>query len=258
MELREWALRILEANTLEGKLFCPQEWTDNQPGSAVRITEPTRPPGMELRKRPKKEKLPAFHELGDPLKRAICLHRFAGHELLAIELMAFALLAFPEAPPLFRKGIVVTLKDEQEHLALYEKRLNELGVAFGDFPQYRHFWVHTKFMHDPIHYVSTVNLTLEMANLDFAPHYGKTFEQFGDANSSALMAKILEDEIRHVNFGWRWLQRFKEEHLNAWEAWTLSQSEFLNPKRARGFEFNSSARLEAGIAPDWLELLKNY
>src|SRR5680860_1754912 len=116
MEFRKWAISILSADTMEGKLYCPESLTDYEPGSPLFWKEPVRPPGMNFVKRSKKEKLPPFHEHGEIDKRAECLHRFAGHELLAVEIMAFTLLAFPQAPTYFRKGLANTLKEEQEHV----------------------------------------------------------------------------------------------------------------------------------------------
>ena len=110
LELREWAISILGADTLDGKLFSPDKLTDQHPGPVLIWDEPTRPVGMELKKRKKKEKLPPLQDLHDSSKRAICLHRFAGHELLAVEIMAFTLLACPDAPTHFRKGLASAVK----------------------------------------------------------------------------------------------------------------------------------------------------
>ena len=118
MELTTWATRILSADTLEEKLLAPDILTDFTPGPAVLWDTPTRPPGMEFRRHSKEERLPGLHEHTEVDKRAICLHRFAGHELLAVEIMAYAILAFPDAPKHFRKGLANTLKEEQEHVEL--------------------------------------------------------------------------------------------------------------------------------------------
>ena len=159
MELRAWAERILAADTLEEKLLTPTSLTDHDPGAPLFWDTPTRPPGMEFRKRSREDKLPSFQELGDPDKRAICLHRFGGHELLAVEIMTYALLAYPEAPRHFRMGIANTLRDEQRHVGLYMEAMEDLGVNFGDLPLYKHFWAHVPYLTDPINYVSVMNLT---------------------------------------------------------------------------------------------------
>lgn len=258
MELRAWAQSILAADTLEGKLACPKQLTDEEPGPAIFWKEPVRPPGMHFHQRAKKDKLPPFHEHGDPDKRAICLHRFAGHELLAVEIMAFTLLAFPEAPKNFRKGVAHTLKEEQGHVQLYMQRMQVLGVQFGDLPLYRHFWNHTPYIYSPLHYISMMNLTFEMANLDFAPMYGKSFLHYGDQASAQLMATILKDEISHVRFGWQWLKRLKASDLTEWEAWeAVLATTLLSPKRARGFVVHEAPRQQVGLPDEWIAKLKN-
>ena len=63
--------------------------------------------------------MPPIAGMRDPAQRARILHALANHELQAIELFAWALLAFPDAPLAFRRGLVAILADEQRHLALY-------------------------------------------------------------------------------------------------------------------------------------------
>lgn len=257
MELREWAIGILRAETLEEKLFEPDILTDQLPGPPLVWEEPGRPPGMGFSRKSKEERLPPFQELKDPDKRAVCLHRFAGHELLAVEIMAYTLLAFPEAPPTFRKGLAHTLSEEQGHVRLYMQQMNRLGISFGDLPLYRHFWKHTPYIRSPLHYIGMMSLTFEMANLDFAPMYGQCFAKAGDPEAAQLMARILEDEISHVRFGWNWLKRLKKETDTEWNAWeNILASTLLTPKRAKGFLLHEAPRIRAGVSFEWIEKLK--
>jgi uncharacterized ferritin-like protein (DUF455 family) len=256
MEISEWALRILSADSIEEKLLDPGILTDEKPGSPILFQEPVRPASMGFGKKKKEEKLPPFHDHGSPDKRAICLHRFAGHELLAVEIMAQALLAFPEAPLSFRKGLCRTLKEEQEHVRLYMQRMKELGLNFGDLPLYKHFWIHVPYLTSPLNYVSAMSLTFEMANLDFAPHYGKSFAKYGDVESAKLMQRILKDEISHVAFGYGILKKFKGPEETEWDAYKNHLTPFLTPKRAKGFLFVEENRKKAGIPQDWIENIK--
>ncbi len=253
MELRDWAIRILSADTIEEKLLDPQTLTDQSPGSPLVWNEPSRPIGMSFKRHTAKERLPRFHEHADADKRAVCLHRFAGHELLAVEIMAYALLAFPDAPKHFRRGVANTLKEEQGHVRLYMQRMTEMGLQFGDLPLYRHFWNYVPFLTTPVHYVSVMSLTFEMANLDFAPLYGASFAQNGDAASAALMNTILEDEIAHVSFGYRWLQKLKAAEQSEWQTWRESVPPLLTLDRACGFKLFEEHRKRAGIPQDWIE-----
>lgn len=256
MELRDWAIRILSADTLEEKLFTPSELTDREPGPPLVFNEPTRPAGMGFQRHTSREKLPAFHEHRHPDKRAACLHRFAGHELLAVEIMAHALIAFPDAPRHFRRGVANTLREEQEHVRLYMERMEAMGLKFGDLPLYRHFWSHVPHLTDPIRYLSVMSLTFEMANLDFAPMYGKSFARAGDEPSAALMQRILEDEISHVSFGINWLNKLKKEEESAWDVWKGSLPALMTPARAKGFLLNEEPRRRAGVPQEWIDNLK--
>lgn len=256
MELRDWAIRILSADVLDEKLLSPEELTDTNPGAPLIWKEPTRPVGMQFQKHTHKDRLPKFSDHHDADKRATCLHRFAGHELLAVEVMAFALLAFPDAPQHFRRGVAHTLKEEQEHVRLYLKRMQEMGLRLSDLPLYRNFWNYTPYLKNPLQYVSVMSLTFEMANLDFAPLYGASFAKHGDAASAALMKKILEDEFSHVSFGYRWLKRFKEKEKTEWDSWVESLPPKLTPDRAKGFNFIEEHRTKIGIDPEWISNLK--
>lgn len=257
MELRDWATRILSADTLEEKLFAPDQLTDNAPGTPLIFSEPVRPAGMQFQRHTSRQKLPTFHDHRHPDKRAICLHRFAGHELLAVEIMAHALVAFPDAPKHFRKGVANTLKEEQEHVRLYITRMNAMGIHFGDMPLYRHFWTHVPHLTCPIRYLSVMSLTFEMANLDFAPQYGKSFARAGDTESAALMQRILEDEISHVAFGLNWLKKLKTPEENEWDVWKNNLPFLMTPNRAKGFIFQEEPRRKAGIPEEWIQKLKN-
>jgi uncharacterized ferritin-like protein (DUF455 family) len=257
MELRDFAIRILSGDTLEEKLFTPAHLTDHAPGSPLIWKEPSRPHGMHFQKHTSKNKLPKLKEHHDPDKRAACLHRFAGHELLAVEIMAFALLAFPEAPKHFRRGVAQTLKEEQVHVRLYLKRMHEMGIQLSDLPLYRNFWSYTPFLKTPLQYLSVMSLTFEMANLDFAPMYGASFAQHGDTESAFLMQQILEDELSHVSFGYSWLKKFKNKELSEWDAWVESLPPRLTPDRAKGPLFLEENRSKINISPLWISNLKN-
>lgn len=257
MELRDWAIRILSADVLEEKLFSPQFLTDNQPGPPLIWKEPTRPTGMHFQKHTSKDKLPAFTLHHHPDKRAACLHRFAGHELLAVEIMAFALLAFPDAPSHFRKGVANTLKEEQIHVRLYLKRMEEMGMKLGDLPLYRNFWSYTPHLTTPLKYLSVMSLTFEMANLDFAPMYGASFAKHGDTASAQLMQQILIDEFAHVSFGMGWLKKFKNKEKTEWDTWLESLPPKLTPNRARGPLFLEENRRKINLPEQWIQNLKN-
>lgn len=257
MEIREWATIILGGLSLEEKLLSPPDLTDHFPGDPLFWKEPSRPTTLRFQTLSKGEKLPPFHEHGDPYKRSLCLHRFAGHELLAVELMAYALLAFPDLPRHFRKGLANTLKEEQEHVKIYQKELASKNTKLGDHPLSGRFWKLTPFLKTPQAYLSAVHLTLEMANLDFAPHYGASFERHGDMSASLLMKQIFEDELSHVGFGYHWLCKLKDPKIDSWKAYLSALPPILSCKRAKGFIFLQEPRKKIGLPTEWIDLLKN-
>lgn len=257
MELKEWATRILSADTLAEKFLAPSHLTDFDPGPPIFWETPSRPRGMEFARHCKEDKLPTFRDHHAKDNRAVCLHRFAGHELLAVEIMAYALLAFPNAPKTFRRGIAHTLKEEQGHVRLYMQHMERLGIHFGDLPLYKHFWKQVPYLKTPIQYISVMALTFEMANLDFAPLYRDSFNRHNDNESANLMQQIIDDEISHVSFGMHWFQRFKPmNQFSDFENYQKALPSILSPKRAKGFVFQSELRQNARVPSDWIEQLK--
>jgi uncharacterized ferritin-like protein (DUF455 family) len=255
MEASELAKKILSSDRLDDKLFTPDIITDLSPGQSIFWDTPARTAEMQFTRRGKKDKLPK-NSLENHEHRAICLHRFAGHELLAVEIMAFALLAFPDAPKTFRKGLITTLLEEQEHVRLYQKELARFDCKLGDMPLYKHFWKLTPFMTDISKYVSITSLTLEMANLDFAPYYGSLFDKAGDKESSDLMKRIYNDEIKHVAFGYGWLKKYQNKELSPLNEWLSQLPDLVEPKRAKGPIFNPDGRKKAGLDDEYILFLK--
>jgi uncharacterized ferritin-like protein (DUF455 family) len=253
MELRDLALQVLTSENLQDKLFIPDRLTDLNPGPTMLIETPMRSSEMQFKRHSKEEKLPTFKDHADPEKRAACLHRFCGHELLAVEIMAYALLKFPNAPKSFRKGLANTLIEEKRHVLLYQQRLKELGVNFGDLPLYKHFWKHVPYLHDPKNYLTMMSLTFEMANLDFAPLYRDSFLRHGDDLSAQLMQRIIDDEIGHVSFGVGWMDRMNVHKEDPYLFYKDHLPPLLEPKRAKGFVMQKDLRKQAGVWDSWIE-----
>jgi uncharacterized ferritin-like protein (DUF455 family) len=260
MELRAFAEQVLFATSLEEKLRTPDVLTDEQPGRAlITPAAPGRPANLVFKPHAAgKSEFPDRHRLEDKNERGKLLHFFGNHELLATELMALVLLKFPDAPAAFRKGVLATLKDEQEHTRLYMERMRACGVELGDFPVSGYFWRCVAPMENPIDYVAGLCLTFEQANLDFAGHYGKTFAAVGDADSALLLEKIYRDEIGHVAYGLKWFRRWKNPGENDWDAFCRILKFPLSPQRAKGFSLNVAGRKAAGLDDQFIAQLNVY
>src|SRR5579872_432591 len=156
MELRDFAERVLFATTLEEKLQSPADVTDDSPGlPLITPSAPGRPAELRFKAQGSgKADFPGVHRLEREEERGRLLHFFANHELLATELMALALLRFPDAPAAFRRGLYQTLKDEQAHTRLYIERMRECGIHFGELAVSGYFWRVVSNMESPLDYVT--------------------------------------------------------------------------------------------------------
>jgi len=254
---RAYAQQIVESATLAGKLVPPPELGDAafaEAGEALRIAAPGRPahltitPGRHTR-------VPPIAGMRDPAQRARILHALANHELQAIELFAWAVLAFPETPIAFRRGLLAILAEEQRHLELYLGRLAAHGVAFGDQPVTGHFWNKLDHLRGPCEFVCAMNLTFENANLDFAGDYAAAARAAGDEASALALEQVHADEIRHVHFGWVWLRRLTPD-LDPWQSYLAHIRPPLGPARARGARFDREARRRAGLDDAFIAALE--
>lgn len=262
MEIREFAERVLFANSLADKLAPPTgELTDLDPGSAIGSPAlPGRPDSLVPRRRGEPRVLfPGEAKLIDEESRARLLHFFCNHELLAVELMALALLKFPEAPKAFRRGVARTLQEEQEHTRWYMQRMGECGLGFGDLPVSGMIWDHIAGMESPLDFVSRLSLTFEQSNLDYARHYGSILATAGDAESAAILQRIYRDEIAHVGHGLKWLRRWKQDKESDWEAFRRGLKFPLSPVRAKGLvPFNEEGRRLAGLDANFITQLRAF
>lgn len=260
MEIRDLAERVLFGRTLAEKLIHPEELTDERPGVALARApaEPERPAGLALVRRARVP-FPALAHLDQVDARGHALHHFASHELLAMELMALALLRFPDAPPAFRRGLVAALHEEQAHFALYQARMGACGVPLGAVPASALFWDALAGMASPLDFVAGMSLTFEQANLDYAGFYRRAFAAVGDAETAAVLDQVYEDEIGHVKLGLVWFRRWLSPGPDAeWAAYTEALPTTLQPSRAKGLEFDAEARRRAGFTEGYIDTLRVF
>jgi len=255
MEMRAFAAAVIEASTLEGKLAsAPGQLTDSEPGIALRYDEPVRPPGLEMVPGAS-PKVPAPAGMCDPSQRPRILHALANHELQAVELFAWAILAFPGAPKAFRQGLANILADEQRHCRLYLDRLTAMGGTFGDYAVSGLFWRRAPEIDSPLAFVCTMGLTYEGANLDFALEHVVAARAAGDEATALVLQEVHDDEITHVAFAWRWMQVFKEAGKSNWETFVGAGPRHA-AERARGPTFDRPGRESAGMDDEFLDHLE--
>jgi uncharacterized ferritin-like protein (DUF455 family) len=175
-------------------------------------------------------------------------------------MMASALLIYPHSNDedlRFKKGIYSALKDEQKHLGLYIKRLNELGYEFGDFPLNDFFWRQMPKLETPSQYLAVMALTLESANLDFAQFYSRIFHDLGDTKTADILNIVLQDEISHVAFGGHWMKRWRQ-NKDLWQYYNDSLPWPMTPARGKGIGYDPELHLKAVGDSDFVKSLSEY
>ena len=252
MEIRAFAESVLFSTDMAVKLASPEGFTDDAPGAAIAVpAAPGRPSHVALRTTNAVPPAPTPTGIEAERNRGLALHSFAHHELQALELMALALLRFPDAPRGFRRGLVKILKDEQRHFQMYMRRAEHWGVGFGDVGAGHFFWDTVADLDHPADFLAALSLTYEQANLDFSTHWEDAFRAVGDAESAAVLREVYEDEIGHVRHGVAWFGRL---------AGCVEFDEYarrlvfpLSPGRAKGPVFDRVGRERAGLSPEFID-----
>jgi len=250
---RDGLRRVLSEGDLATKLH-PLGGEPWEAGASESWERPAR--GPELAMGPGGSPLPRPGALVDPEARALCLARFAHHEIQAVELFAWALLRWPELPEGIRSGLASVLADEQRHARGYLERLNAHGHEFGDYaPHSDYFWKHAPAMQQPSQFFAAMGLTLEQANLDFTLLYRDAFREAGDETSAQLSQEVHDDEVGHVAFAARALEELESESddILRYEAAVPFP---LSAARAKGRRFDRAARQRAGLSDPFIEHIR--
>jgi len=96
----------------------------------------------------------------------------------------------------------------------------------------------------------------EAHGLDVTPALIEKFRQAGDANSVAILNRILTDEVGHVEFGSYWFKSVcREQGLEPEAEYRRLLGEYYKGGRPKG-PFNRELRTQAGFSVeelDWLE-----
>lgn len=258
--VRELCIQILGRGELAAKL-APVFGADGclrpdvEPGPPLVFERPARAPGLEMRAGARR--LPRPGELSDPRARIACLRRFAHHELMAVELFAWALLLWPDAPPELRRGWCLALADEQRHCRMYLERLHAHGVELGGEPLSDYFWKHAAAIRaharGPAAFLAAVGLTLEQASLDFTLIFADGFRRGGDEESALVSEAIHADERRHVRLAAEWLGPLSPDDEDELTAYRRSVPFPLGAARAKGRVFSAEARRASGLSEALIE-----
>ena len=252
--VERWAWDYLHATELSHKLSpppVPDAWEDAPP--ARRVEAPGRPAVLVVADRG--VRTPSAMALRSPGHRSRLFHTFLHHELQAAELMAWALLAFPDAPRAFRLGLVRVCRDEIRHMAMYQDHLRSLGSAFGEHPVRDWFWLRVPTAASPAHFAAVMGVGFEGANLDHTARFAAMLRAAGDEEGAVLQDTVRAEEVPHVRFAQRWLARWG---IRDFAAWAEHLPAPLTPWVMRGRPINRADRARAGLDEAFLDALDGW
>jgi uncharacterized ferritin-like protein (DUF455 family) len=257
MELRAFADQVLSSAEWEAKCVPPEgPFTDVTPGPGTRPERPARGPSLVFCGRRETPAMPHPESFAEARRRGVAHHIMANHELQALEVMAFVLVAFPDAPTEFRMGLAGVMKDEQRHTRWHAERGAELEVPFGSLPVNGYFWNKALEFESVLDYIAGLPLTFEGRNLDHTLEFEEHFERVGDKRGAGIFRAIHRDEIRHVAFGLHWLRNLKPAGQSDFEAYAAHLKWPLRPEKGRGKTFHVEPRREAGMDDDFIRRLE--
>lgn len=193
--------------------------------------------------------MPRRKTSGSREKQIALFHALAHIELNAIDLAwdLIARFAAPDIPKAFFDDWVIVADDEARHFQLIQEQLSRLGASYGDLPAHDGLWeAAEETAHNLLARLAVVPLVLEARGLDVTPAMIAKLEKAGDAEGSAVLKIIYEDEITHVAAGKRWFDFFcQKAGLEPTAHWRhLVQRHFKGQLKP---PFNVAAREAAGM-----------
>lgn len=211
--------------------------------------------------RPARPERPDLRRPGDMPKRSTgpkgkiaLVHALAHIELNAVDLAwdIIARFADNQIPRAFVDDWVTVASEEAEHFLALDRRLTELGGAYGDLPAHDGLWKAAQATaHDVLARLAIIPLTLEARGLDTTPATCERLRSNGDAATAEILDVIYRDEIKHLTIGIRWFELLCAERR-------LEPTATYRDLVARNFTgtlkgpFNRPARAEAGMTTAYL------
>ncbi|UYV16316.1 ferritin-like domain-containing protein [Porphyrobacter sp. ULC335] len=193
--------------------------------------------------------MPKRRKGGSERGRIALWHSLAHIEFVAIDLALDMAGRFgAEMGEDFVTDFLAVAADEAMHFALLARKLEQLGSHYGALPAHAGLWeaAHAT-RHDVAARLAVVPMVLEARGLDVTPATLDRVRAAGDEGGAKILARILDDEIRHVAAGTKHFLRCAE--IAQSEPESLWQS--LVKQHFRGHvkpPFNDSARLAAGLS----------
>lgn len=194
--------------------------------------------------------------LDTPAGKAAFFHALAHIEFMAIYLAWDALYRFPDLPQAFYRDWLRIADEEAQHFDLLCQHLQTFNTNYGDLPAHQGLWWHAvETADDILARLAVVPRCMEARGLDVTPAMIDKLAAIGDETGVAILKRIYQDEVGHVERGSYWFHylcnqqgldpelTFKEKIISCYQG---------KPKGP----FNREARIIAGFSHneiDWLE-----
>jgi uncharacterized ferritin-like protein (DUF455 family) len=211
--------------------------------------EPARPAYPELLA---PAQMPKRGKFGSDRARIALWHSLAHIEFVAIDLALDMAGRFgAEMGAEFVSDFLDVAADEAMHFALLARKLESMGSHYGALPAHGGLWEAARATsHDVAARLAVVPMVLEARGLDVTPATLERVRAAGDQGGAKILARILDDEIRHVAFGTKHFLRCAEmvqaNPENLWQS--LVKQHFHGAIKP---PFNDSARLAAGLSREF-------
>lgn len=197
-------------------------------------------------------RMPKRGKFGSERARIALWHALAHIEFVAIDLALDMAGRFGERMGEdFVSDFLSVAADEAMHFALLARKLESLGSHYGALSAHAGLWqAAEETRHDVAARLAVVPMVLEARGLDVTPGTLKRVRQAGDEHGARILARILDDEIRHVAYGTKhFLEVAQQRGKPAESLWQeLVRQHFRGALKP---PFNDSARLAAGLSREF-------
>lgn len=188
--------------------------------------------------------------------KAAFFHALAHIEFVAIYLAWDIIYRFRGLPDDFYRDWLLIADEEAQHFQLIRNRLRQLGSDYGAFPAHGGLWSHAEdTAEDVLARLAIVPRCMEARGLDVTPGMRDKLAAMGDADGAAILARIYNDEIGHVERGSFWFNSLSRQRgLEAEQHYKDLILGYYKGK-PKG-PFNREVRIIAGFSDnelDWLE-----
>ncbi len=191
---------------------------------------------------------------GSERARIALWHSLAHIEFVAIDLALDMAGRFGnEMGEEFVSDFLDVAADEAMHFALLARKLERLGSHYGALPAHGGLWQAAhETRRDVAARLAIVPMVLEARGLDVTPATLERVRAAGDEHGARILARVLDDEIRHVRVGTKHFVAHAEASGESpailWKS--LVRKHFRGSVKP---PFNDSARLAAGLSREFYE-----